>query len=140
MKKSTLVSLLLTLFASVALAVPTAITPISPSLTPNESVFVDVDETNGNSVLNSAGDVILIFQNTSGASAAVANVVVQNSSVSVPGYGVVSQATVTCSLAASEECVVGPFNPIFYNDGNSRLQITASGAGSASLNVSAIKP
>lgn len=123
-----------------ALAVPTAITPVTPSTTGNESATASSDGTNGNSIQNPGGDVILVIMNETAASGAVATINVQNSNVTIPGVGSVSKSSSTCDLSAGEECVVGPFPTLFFNDGNSNLQLTYTGDGADDLTIMAIKP
>lgn len=134
-----LVFILFTLFALNTFA-QTAITPVTPTETANESATVTSDGTNGNSVQNPAGDVILVIFNNTSSSSGVATVNVQNSNVSIPGAGSVTKSSQTCDLAAGENCVIGPFPPLFWNDGNSNLQLTYTGGAASDLTVMAIKP
>lgn len=132
-------TLLIGLFVgSMAFAAETAITPIEPSETASESVFTAVDTTNGNSIQNPAGDVILIIQNTHASDQGTATIEVQDGTVSYPGIGEVTKSSVTCTLDSDEECIVGPFPPIFWNDGNSNLIVTNNASGS--LQIAPIKP
>ncbi len=134
-----LMILFMLVISMTALAVPTAVTVFTPTETADITVFVDVDDTNGNEVKNAAGDVILIFENP-GLSSATATVNVQVASITVPGFGAVTKASVSCVMATLGHCVVGPFTTRQWNDGNSKLQITYSGAGSADINIIALKP
>lgn len=138
MKKS--MFLLLSIFlACQAFAAPTAVTPVNISETSSEPTQTDVDAVNGNSVINTDGDVMLWIENGSGTLSLTATLAAQTTSLVIPGYGTVTKSDITCTLAIGESCFIGPVSKTFYNDGNGRLQLTFTGAGSANADLIAFK-
>ena len=133
-----LILVLSMLFSCLVFAEPTAVTPVSITEAGYELSLSSVDATNGNSVLNTDGDIILYFYNN-GTPASTPTVEVQNSSVTLPGYGPVTKTDVTCSLLGSEMCIIGPLPTRFYNDGNGKIQLTFTGAGSGNVDMLAFK-
>lgn len=117
----------------------TTITAISLNETESADIFNDADEQTGNQVSNPANDLILIFNNAGG-SAAVATVTAQKTSFSVPGKGAVTKSNISITLAAGEVLAVGDLFGFVYNDSNGRVQITYSGASSASVEIAALRP
>jgi len=116
----------------------TALTIQSISETALEATYANADTENGNKVINPGGDLILHFKNP-GASAAVVTVTAQKTSKNVPGLGPLTKASITCNLAAGEDCFVGPLNTEFWNLGGS-VFMTFSGVGSGDVDIAALRP
>ncbi len=125
-------------FCSLSLAAPTALTVQTMSETPLEATYANADTVNGNSAANPEGDLFIHAKNPGGSSATV-TISAQKTSKKIPGYGSLTKSDITCSLATTEECFVGPLNTEFWNSSGA-VQITYGGAGSADVDIVAIRP
>lgn len=100
--------------------------------------YANADTGSGDKVTNKNGDVILRFKNP-GASSATATISAQNTTKKVGSWGNLTRSDIAVALAAGEEKTVGPFGTGAFNDANGDLNIAYSGAGSADIDVAALK-
>lgn len=100
--------------------------------------FSDVDEASGNYVPNPGRNVFCIFENTDGSNAATVTITAQQTSKNVPGYGTLTKADITVSLAASETEIVGPFQSAYVNSSNQTVWAT-TGTAAASVQAACFR-
>jgi hypothetical protein len=82
------------------------------------------------------GHTFIAVKNGGGSTVTV-TVTPGNPTRAVPGVGVVTKPTVTVSVAASGEALIGPFPPIYFNDANGNVNWTYSSV--TSVTVAAVR-
>lgn len=135
MKK--ILSLVLFLTSLPAFATATALTVKAVSETPVLLGTVACDTANGNSLSNVSENVLLYAKNTTGASSATVTVTVQTASITIPGFGPLTKSSITQTLAAGAEYLIGPFPGQAFNDSGSLVQLTCGGAGNVGVTFTA---
>lgn len=132
MKKSSALFILLLLIASSQLQAATAITV--QALTETWGTIASgasaVDTVNGNSIKNLSENVMIYARNTGTSGSAVITIAPANTSINIPGYGVITKASQAVTLGANQDALVGPFPAALWNDGNGNLQLTYTGSAS----------
>lgn len=124
--------------SSMALAVPTNVVVQELSETPFTQAQITVDSVNGNRFYNPNGDVFFVLNNP-GASAGDVVFASQATSVNVPGYGPVTKANLTVTLAAGATKLVGPFAKRAWNNADGYITLSFSGAGASTLALKAYR-
>jgi hypothetical protein len=115
----------------------TAISVQKISETAAAKTYSDADDSNGNKIANPNGDVFLHLKNP-GENSATVTIAAQGTSHDVPGYGPMTKADLSISLAASEEKFVGPFSKSAWNDSSGDINVTYSGTGASDVDVAAL--
>ena len=69
--------------------------------------------------------------------AIVITITAQTTSATVTPYVTLTQANITFSLGAGEDCIIGPFNTLLFNNSSNQVAVTYDGV--TSLTVAACK-
>jgi hypothetical protein len=88
-------------------------------------------------VLNTQGDVFLIFGNADSTNVCTITITPAVSSINVRGYGPLATANVTVSTTHNTTWIAGPFPALAFNVGG-YVQWTATGTGCPSTFVQAM--
>jgi len=131
-----IVALLIPVFANAA---ETALTVTDVSETSAAVPFTDADQANGNKAINRNGDIFFILKNSHVSDSATVTVTAQKTSKVIPGFGTMTKANNTVSLAAGAEKIVGPFRATAWNDASGYVILSFSGDASASVTVAAMR-
>lgn len=133
------VSFLFVLLALPALAAPTALTVQEVSETSATVSPTTADTTNLNSIANPTGDIFLIATNSHASSSATVTVGANGATFEFPGYGSVTKASNTITLAAQETEIVGPFQTRTWNNSSGLVIVTTTGTASGSVQLKAFR-
>jgi hypothetical protein len=124
--------LALALILASGLAHATAPTTLSiVTVSDTAAAFADgaADTGNGNQIKNSMCDVVLLLHNSHASSSSTVTVVAQGTSVDIPGFGLMTKANASITLAAGAKKVIGPLRCRTWNDSSGYVQLTYSGSG-----------
>lgn len=133
------VSFLFVLLTLPAFAAPTALTVQEVSETAAAMSTTTADTTNLNSISNPSGDVFLVATNSHASSSATVTVGANGSTFEFPGYGSVTKASNTITLAAQETQIVGPFQTRTWNNSSGLVIVTTTGTASGSVQLKALR-
>lgn len=120
-------------------AAPTTLSTVVLSETATAFAENSADVANGNRVLNPNCDLFFLFRNSHESDEAAATVTAQGTSVTLPGYGVMTKANASVSLTAGQQKHIGPFRCAAWNDTSGFVQVTYSGAASSSVKVTPLR-
>lgn len=131
----TLVALFaLALSAQAFATAPTALTIQTTTEAGLTLTTVSADTTNGNSIANPHGDVMILLENTHASASETFNIAVPNASVTVPGLGTVTKSNpLAVVVPALTRVLVGPLPKRAYNDASDLVQVTYSGSGTPKI-------
>lgn len=117
------------------MAAPTALTVVKSSETPAALSLESADTANGNSFANTNGDVLAIIKNEHETNAETFIFAVQNATKTVEGWGPLTKASISVSVSAGAQKVVGPFPTQAFNDANGLVQVTYTGTGTPKISA-----
>jgi hypothetical protein len=117
----------------------TALTVQTVSETEAAIGYESVDVTNANSAANPNGDLFLLLFNEHGADSATVTITAQNTTKTVPGYGVMTKADKVVTLTTLQRKVVGPFRKASWNNSSGLVIITTTGTASGSVDIAAMR-
>ena len=112
-----------------AFAVPTTIPVQTISETAAAATETAADTANGNRFINREENVFLRLRNSHATNASTVTITAQDTSENIPGFGLMTKANISVSLAAGDIKYVGPFPRKAFNDSSEYVNMTFSGTG-----------
>jgi hypothetical protein len=118
---------------SSAFATPTTLTVVEMSDSGTAAAANAADQANGNRFQNPDENVFVLLQNTHATNSGTVTITSQHTSTYLPGFGTISRADISVSLAAGDVKIVGPLPRSIFNDASEYVNMTISGTGTVKI-------